>query len=488
MKTEKISSIRLLFVMGMLISSILTLYSQNTNKDGNFKNVSLLNPVFEKLFLLDRQKTGKVNIVHIGDSHIQADFFTNTIREDLQNKFGNGGYGFSFPYSLAKTNGTNCVKFTSNIEWNSRRNIYPVTDVSIGLSGIGLYTDDSDFSINMTTIPEYAFNVVKLLYPTTNTQFRTDLGGSNIREISQQEKEKLSTQTVRKSKLERQNKIHIVQSGETLYNLSLQYNLPIEDLKKNNGLNSNTINTGMKLIIPTTNKIELLVEQKKEKIDTIPIVKSTLSTSIKNAVKPYCVTYIFPELLNEVSIVPDENVSEYNLSGVVLENDQPGLIYHSIGVNGTKFSDYNKYPLFFEQLPHLQPDLLIISLGTNESFGKWSTPNYIAQMQLFIDRVKQKNPNIVILIMTPPPSQFKRKKPNTFVADYSEAIKNMKNCVVWDLFEKLGGTDAPNQTQLAPLMAKDKVHYTKDGYRMQGELFATDFLFAYANYIKNKKN
>ena len=39
-----------------------------------------------------------------------------------------------------------------------------------------------------------------------------------------------------------------------------------------------------------------------------------------------------------------------------------------IGVNGATYDDYNNTEIFFNQLPHLNPDLVIVSLGTNESF------------------------------------------------------------------------------------------------------------------------
>ena len=55
-------------------------------KNNVFANQELLNPIFNKLYNLEKSKKGKINIVHIGDSHIQADFFTNAIRSELQSK------------------------------------------------------------------------------------------------------------------------------------------------------------------------------------------------------------------------------------------------------------------------------------------------------------------------------------------------------------------------------------------------------------------
>ena len=85
-------------------------------------NPKALDPFFEKLNTLDQHKNKKLNIVHIGDSHIQGDAMTNEIRQQFQSQFGNGGLGIVFPYSLIRTNGERYVRFSSNITWDSQKN------------------------------------------------------------------------------------------------------------------------------------------------------------------------------------------------------------------------------------------------------------------------------------------------------------------------------------------------------------------------------
>lgn len=48
--------------------------------------------------------TSPVSIVHIGDSHIQADISTGTTRELLQYDFGNAGRGLVSPLKMSGTN------------------------------------------------------------------------------------------------------------------------------------------------------------------------------------------------------------------------------------------------------------------------------------------------------------------------------------------------------------------------------------------------
>ena len=50
-----------------------------------------LNSFYEKLDQLEQKKITRLNITHIGDSHIQADHFSGLVRQKLQLKFGNAG-------------------------------------------------------------------------------------------------------------------------------------------------------------------------------------------------------------------------------------------------------------------------------------------------------------------------------------------------------------------------------------------------------------
>ena len=100
--------------------------------DNIITNTSAIQAVFEKLYALEQGDSSHVNIVHIGDSHIQADLFTAEIRRNLQERFGNAGCGFSFPHNLANTNGSYYVRYKSNISWESRRNIYPPDGTPVG--------------------------------------------------------------------------------------------------------------------------------------------------------------------------------------------------------------------------------------------------------------------------------------------------------------------------------------------------------------------
>jgi lysophospholipase L1-like esterase len=94
---------------------------------------------FEQLHKLEAGEVNQVSIVHIGDSHVQADFFTGTLRDMFQSTFGSAGRGLYFPYRTAGTNGPDGVKDKgSEVAWKMKRCAFPYQPMPIGLMGITL--------------------------------------------------------------------------------------------------------------------------------------------------------------------------------------------------------------------------------------------------------------------------------------------------------------------------------------------------------------
>ncbi|KGO84342.1 peptidoglycan-binding protein [Flavobacterium beibuense F44-8] len=429
--------------------------------DNIITNSSVLNSVFEKLFQIETEGKGHVNIVHIGDSHIQADLLTGAIREKLQQEFGNAGVGFSFPYNLAKTNGGYSVKFSSNAAWENRRNVYSPDGTEVGLSGIALTTNE-DFAMAIEPRDTAnAFNTIKIITPYNLPMF--DVATSSKTIILESTEPKVIT--------------HKIKSGDALSLIAQKYGTTVSQIKKANGLRNNNIRAGKTLKIPTGEKIKKEIERS----EFIPLALNQDST---------CCYYYSEEALSKIYLLANKNQKQYNLNGVVLEKDNAGVLYHAIGVNGAKSSDYNKYPMFFDQLRALEPDLIVISLGTNESFDKMSASDYMVQMNGFIDSVRAANPYVCILVTTPPPSLFKRKYPNTFVADYAKSLcveETEKGYATWDLFTVMGGLFSVNDNAKKGLMSSDRVHYSRDGYKQQGIQFTEAFLNAYNNFKTNRE-
>lgn len=420
-------------------------------------NPKALRAFYQKLSDLERYTKQKIHIVHIGDSHIQADLMTHKVRKNLQNQFGNAGRGFVFPHAIARTNGSSDIIFSSNSNWESYRNIYPVNGNKVGLSGIALASKSNDFTIELN-VKEVAneFNTIKIITPGNKNSF--NLAVTKKARILVSNGPKKITHTIKK--------------GEALSLIAEKYKVTIAEIKYLNQLKSNAIRAGKTLKIPTSQT----QTQQEERAEFIPL---------KLLSDMYSHYYKSEKTLDKIYLLPNKESDEFVLSGVVLENDNPGVLYHNIGVNGAKLSDFNKYPLFFEQLRSLQPDLIIISLGTNESFETMSVISYMEQLNLFLLNLKSQNPNAAILVSTPPPSLFQRKIPNTLVADYAleiRAASTENTFAVWDMFSDLGGLNGISRNAKNGLIGKDRVHYSKAGYELQAQLLTEALLKGFQDF------
>src|SRR5690554_4664461 len=402
-------------------------------KNSGIYNAEALNIFFQKLQDLEANQNRKVNIVHIGDSHIQADLMTDMLRQKFQERFGNAGLGFVFPHSLAKTNGSSHVRFSSNGNWNSLRNIYPNDGSPVGLSGIALFINQNDFVIELNIRNEnYHFNNLKIITP-ENKQF---FGLAN------------ATKTIVIKSNVPKTVTHKIKSGETLSGIANRYKTTVTKIRQANGLKNNNIRAGASLKIPT----QEMQPQKIEMTDFIPLENEPL-------ISDYYYEYQHLETTDKVYLISNKEHNSFALNGIVLENNQSGILYHSIGVNGAKYSDYNKYPLFFEQVNALEPDLVIISLGTNEAFDRLCNDCFYNQMEAFLFLLREQNPQVAILLTTPPPALFNRKYPNTFCEALSEVIisSSLKDRYsVWDLYREMGGNESMQQLINEGSIARDR--------------------------------
>ena len=100
--------------------------------------------VVETLFRkLSRSGQEKVRILHIGDSHLQADIGANHTRNTLQAIFGFGGRGSVFPYAAAGTHATQDYNSFCSGSWERASNLQPRPRFPVGVSGFTVKTRDS---------------------------------------------------------------------------------------------------------------------------------------------------------------------------------------------------------------------------------------------------------------------------------------------------------------------------------------------------------
>ena len=187
--------------------------------------------------------------------------------------------------------------------------------------------------------------------------------------------------------------------------------------------------------------------------------------------------------------------------GAIITNNKKGVMAHAIGNNGATYGTYLKVSNFAEQMKVLNPQLIIISLGTNEAFGNLGGVE--SDINRLVTQLRKAMPKAHILLTTPMECQRrtskqvaqqvkvgggKRRKaryktvyktvtsyaPNANVPRVRDIIMNYARrhkIAVWDLYTIAGGYGASNKWVSAGLMnPNDHLHQLEAGYELQGML------------------
>ncbi|MEO0898446.1 MAG: LysM peptidoglycan-binding domain-containing protein [Bacteroidota bacterium] len=441
-----------------------------------------LQSFYMRLAQLEAGKTRTVNIVHIGDSHIQADWFSGKVRTLLQAKFGSAGRGLVFPYSVARTNSPEDIKSSSSVYWQARRNIERKGSLPIGISGITLETGIPEFKLKLGINPgpdflHYRFNKItvftergpsfsswKVANPIPDYEFRK---APSYRPIVTVEQTKNS-------------RVHVVKKGENLTMIGEQYGMSVKELMSLNKLENDIIYPGKMLKIKQSN---MLGTQRS------PMDEMDMSREIEESpsTRNFMQQFYLSSPVHQVSLKGDGTGNKTRMYGVVLENyHQSGILYHMIGVNGAKFTHYNGSPKLHEHIQALRPDLIIVSLGTNEAVnGYFNESQFEAQVDELIHELEKYNRFADIILTTPPDSYKNRSYPNPVVGKISGvlsryAIRNDLAC--WNFYELMGGKGSISSWYKSNLAQNDKLHLTKSGYLLQGQLLYEALIKGYESY------
>lgn len=183
----------------------------------------------------------------------------------------------------------------------------------------------------------------------------------------------------------------------------------------------------------------------------------------------------------------------YQTSGKAHETGEPGLVYHTIGINGATTLQFTSEERLHE-IADLHPDLIILSFGTNESHSKrYSSEEHRQQLEALLTLLYQSCPHSLIMLTTPPGSYLRINRRKKVINQRTPVVVNTllqfakeRHLPVWNLYDIAGGKNrACLNWKNGHYMQRDQVHYTHEGYRIQGLLLAEAFIKAFNHYVAN---
>ncbi len=180
------------------------------------------------------------------------------------------------------------------------------------------------------------------------------------------------------------------------------------------------------------------------------------------------------EISFNIRQIKDTIGAQFVLMGVELMNDDKGIEYTSIGVNGASFVSYEKCRHFYRQMAVYQPDLFIISIGTNDTYTtNFNADKYKDSYRYMIDQILKINPDCAILLTVPNDSYYRKRYANPFTKDAETVIYELAKeykMAVWDFYEIMGGLKSSYAWYRQKLMPSDRIHFSKTGYDIKADL------------------
>jgi len=186
----------------------------------------------------------------------------------------------------------------------------------------------------------------------------------------------------------------------------------------------------------------------------------------------------------------DDSQTSFTLYGISLENDNPGITYHAMGINGASLVSWNGCEHFARQLKLLKPDWVVGFFGVNDGNTQNFNPQtFYSRYDQFMQSILRECPDVVFTLIVPNDYYLLRRRPNPAVALEQEQMIRLADkygASVFSIYDIMGGLGSCNTWVSHKLMQPDKIHMTGTGYNFTANLFFNAFLKTYDNYLQNK--
>ena len=411
---------------------------------------------FAKLDSLALLGDQKINIVHIGGSHIQAGVFPNRMRMNFSNLMPGFGSerGAIFPYSAAHTNNPKNFKVHYSGEWKRCQNSRPPVTETLGMMGYTISTNDLNSSISFNLNPaefgsNWKFNKLRL--------FAT-IGDSTLMPVLIIDNDTIPA---------------VYEDSTFVFYLNTFADKGTIALGKTSDLERLYDKYTQQSIVNSQQSIDNnqeLITDNKQTTDSLEI--GLESDNNQNPTEEYCTT----------------NTNwKFSIMGLLPENNFNGITYHSMGVNGASLQSWLRCEKFEEQMAFIKPDLAIMAVGVNDAnvtSGKFSKETFKARYNQLLSKIYATNPNCAVIFITNNDCvvrvgrrSYGLNKNTALVQQAMHELAEQHNGAVWDLYEIMGGFGSISVWNEVGLANKDRVHFLVPGYNLLGDMLYNAIIY-----------
>jgi len=455
-------------------------------------------PFFKKLDTLVFENRGKVRILHIGGSHLQADVISGRIREHLVKEYpgASAGRGFVFPYSAARTNTPASYASYYKGIWDKNKNVQHEITKPLGLLGIAISTRDPRAEI---TLLLDKYNIEPIW---GETSFRV-FGYSDSNDV--EPVLRIDSMDVFGT-FDASSQSYVFTSPRPIDTIQIAFRWA--DTTKQAEVAAFITDSLYKDSVARADSLARVADSlRMDSLGITPPASSaqqmTQAVAADSMFQGDCEDVLDTNCLNrdeDLQAALDSVAADtvpprphFTLTGILAENNAPGITYTNVGINGAKVSNYfeETCPLFEKEMSYYKPDLVIFAIGINDAnVDVFNDKAFREDYDMLIKRIRKVSPKTAFIFETNNDSYRKvRKKkyvqhPNGEVARKAFfMLADKHKAGVWDKFSIMGGLGSMAKWEKADLAKKDKVHFKTAGYQLLGDMFYKALMQAYFDHI-----
>jgi LysM repeat protein len=192
--------------------------------------------------------------------------------------------------------------------------------------------------------------------------------------------------------------------------------------------------------------------------------------------------FSWADSIKTIALIPTKNPKgiRFRFYGINVEHEENhGIVYHSTGVGAAAFRSILILEKLPEQLPLIQPDIVILDFGTNDIlYENRIEPSLSKEVEKAIAWWKSMVPEVLI-VLTSTQDLYYKKHPITagvLFRDLMDSLARKNDCLFWNWYDLSGGLNTIRTWATLGYAKTDHIHLTKIGYQVKGGLLYTSFM------------
>ena len=242
-----------------------------------------------------------------------------------------------------------------------------------------------------------------------------------------------------------------------------------------------SLSFGMKkAIAPNLNMVTVMYEQDDRSMKLEVKVNDSMISALRYT--PQGVTFPWTDSIRSIQLILKKSAESerFRFYGINVEHEASrGIVYHSTGVGAAAFKSILILEKLPEQIPVINPDIVILDFGTNDILYENKIDHKLPlEVEKAISWWKSMVPEVLI-VLTSTQDLYYKKHPITagvLFRDLMDSLAKKNDCLFWNWYDLSGGLNTIRTWATLGYAKSDHIHLTKSGYQVKGGLLYTSFM------------